>query len=55
MRMFVRAVAVPALAALASCATFRGAPGPAAPAPTFQAGDRFVSVNGTPVATFADV
>ena len=38
----LRAVAVPALVALASCATYSGAPGPAAPAPTFQPGDRFV-------------
>ena len=42
MRMSVRAVAVPMLATLAGCATLQGAPGPAASAPTFQAGDRFV-------------
>jgi len=42
MRLFARAFAVPALVALAGCATYSGAPGPAAPAPTFQAGDQFV-------------
>jgi len=42
MRLCCRSVVVAAHLVLAGCATYSGAPGPAAPAPAFQPGDRFV-------------